>query len=51
LEKVYERALIRELMLRGVSAKARVSFPVCYKGQYIGEYVGDLVVEESSSSN
>jgi GxxExxY protein len=46
LEKVYERALIRELMLRGVSAKAQVSFPVCYKGQYIGEYVADLVVEE-----
>jgi GxxExxY protein len=46
LEKIYERALIRELMLRGVSAKAQVSFPVCYKGQYIGEYVADLVVEE-----
>jgi len=46
LEKVYERALIRELTLRGVSAKAQVSFPVCYKGQYVGEYLADLVVEE-----
>ena len=46
LEKVYERALIRELMLRGVKAKAQVSFPVCYKGQYAGEYLADLVVEE-----
>ena len=46
LEKVYERALIRELALRGLSAKAQVSFPVCYKGQYVGEYVADLVVEE-----
>jgi GxxExxY protein len=46
LEKVYERALIRELALRGVSAKAQISFPVCYKGQYVGEYVADLVVEE-----
>ena len=46
LEKVYERALVRELLLRGVSAKAQVSFPVCYKGQYVGEYVADLVVEE-----
>ena len=44
LEKVYERALIRELALRGVSAKAQVSFPVCYKGQYVGEYVADLLV-------
>src|SRR5919197_6587652 len=46
LEKVYERALIRELALRGVNAKPQVSFPVCYKGQYVGEYVADLVVEE-----
>jgi GxxExxY protein len=46
LEKLYEQALIRELALRGLSAKAQVSFPVCYKGQYIGEYVADLVVEE-----
>ena len=45
-EKVYERALIGELALRGLSAKAQVSFPVCYKGHCIGEYVADLVVEE-----
>jgi GxxExxY protein len=42
LEKVYERALIRELALGGVIAKAQVSFPVCYKGHYVGEYVADL---------
>jgi|SRR5579862_5596328 len=46
LEKVYERALIRELALRGVHVKAQASFPVCYKGQYVGEYVADLVAEE-----
>jgi len=46
LAGVYERALLRELALRGVSAKAQVSFPVCYKEQYVGEYVADLVVEE-----
>jgi GxxExxY protein len=46
LEKVYERALLREFAFPGVSAKAQVSFPVCYKGQYVGEYVADLVVEE-----
>jgi GxxExxY protein len=27
--------------------KAQLSFPVCYKGQYLGEYVADLVVEDS----
>ncbi len=47
LEKVYERALIRELALRGVAGKAHVSFPVCYKGQYVGEYIADLVVGET----
>jgi GxxExxY protein len=46
LEKVYERALFRELKLRGVSTKVQVSFPVCYKGQYVGEYIADLVVED-----
>ena len=29
-----------------MSAKAQVSFPVCYKGQYVGEYLADLVVGE-----
>ncbi len=47
LEKVYERALIYELALRGVSAKAQVSFPISYKGKYLGEYVADLVVGET----
>src|SRR5579864_3776068 len=45
-KRFYERALVRELALRGVSAKAQVSFPVCYKGQYVGEYVADLLVGE-----
>jgi GxxExxY protein len=46
LEKVYERAMLRELMLRGMSAKPQVAFPVWYKGQRIGDYTADLVVEE-----
>ena len=46
LEKVYERALLRELALRGVNARPQMSFPVCYKGQYVGEYVADLVIGE-----
>jgi GxxExxY protein len=45
LEKVYERALVRELVLRGFNAEAQVCFPVCYKGKCIGEYLADLVVE------
>jgi GxxExxY protein len=45
LEKVYQRALSRELALRGLNVKAQSSFPVSYKGQHVGEYIADLVVE------
>ena len=44
-ERVYERALLRELILRGLSANTQVSFPVNYKGECVGEYLADLVVE------
>jgi len=37
---------MHELALRGVPAKAQVSFPISYKGQYLGEYLADLVVGE-----
>lgn len=33
--------MLRELMLRGVSAKTQASFPVCYQGQYVGDYCAD----------
>src|SRR6266852_2395781 len=46
VERVYERALLRELALRGIEAKSQVSFRVLYKERYIGEYVADLVVQE-----
>jgi len=32
LEKVYQRALLRELSLRGIQATAEASFAVTYKG-------------------
>ena len=46
LEKVYERALLRELALRGISATAQASFAVVYKGQSVGEYLADILVED-----
>jgi GxxExxY protein len=46
LEKVYERALLRELALRGISAIAQASFAVVYKGQSVGEYFADVLVED-----
>jgi GxxExxY protein len=45
LEKVYERALTRELTGRGVGGKSQVSYPVVYKGHCVGDYVADLVAE------
>jgi GxxExxY protein len=46
LEKVYERALLRELGLRGIRAIAQASFAVSYKGHHVGEYFADLLVED-----
>ena len=47
LEKVYQRAPLRELRLRGIRAAAEISFPVTCKGQPAGEYVADVLVEEA----
>ncbi len=44
LEKVYERALVVELELQGLSVESQVSFPIRYKGECLGVYVADLVV-------
>ena len=46
LEKVYERALVRELGDRGVRAVAQVPLEVRYKGYGVGEYFADIVVED-----
>jgi GxxExxY protein len=46
LEKVYERALVRELNLRGIPANPQVSFTVTYKGHSVGEYFADILVED-----
>jgi GxxExxY protein len=46
LEKVYQRALLTELRLRGIRVTAEASFAVTYKGQQVGEYFADLLVED-----
>lgn len=46
LEKVYERALLRELGLRGIAAIAQATFRVTYKGQSVGDYFADILVED-----
>jgi len=47
LEKVYENALIIELIKRGLRAKAQVPINVEYKGEIVGEYFADIVVEDT----
>ena len=47
LEKVYERALLRELNLRGLRAVSQASFAVIYKGQSVGDYFADILVENT----
>ena len=46
LEKVYERALLRELAIRGIRATAQASLAVTYKGHHVGEYFADVLVED-----
>ena len=46
LEKVYERALLRELAIQGVRATSQASFAVKYKGYYVGDYFADILVED-----
>ena len=46
LEKVYERALLRELGLLGIRASSQASVAVTYKGLSVGEYFADLLVED-----
>jgi GxxExxY protein len=46
LEKVYERAMLREIATRGLSVRAQVVFPVAYKGESAGDYVADMAVAD-----
>ncbi|MGA2716893.1 MAG: GxxExxY protein [Bryobacteraceae bacterium] len=46
IEKVYERALLRELGLRGIRATTQASLVITYKGHNIGEYFADIIVED-----
>ncbi len=47
LEKVYENALLIELVKQGLHVEKQKPVAVTYSGQIVGEYIADLVVEES----
>ena len=44
-EKLYENALVIELVDRGLKVEQQVQFPVRYKGHFVGKLVPDLIVE------
>ena len=46
LEKIYRNALLKELLVRGHGAEAEVKIPVYYKGESVGDYYADVLVDE-----
>ncbi len=47
LEKVYQKALLHELQLRGCTALSQQLCQVYYKGLVIGEYYADILVQDA----
>lgn len=47
LEKVYENAMCVELRKAGLAFEQQVRFAIHYDGCVIGEYIADLVVEQT----
>ncbi len=45
LEKIYENSLMVELKKKKVKAENQVPINVKYKGEVVGEYFADIVVE------
>src|SRR5574341_300870 len=45
LEAVYQRALAYELTLRNIPFEEQKLLPVYYKGQLVGEYKADMVID------
>ena len=46
MEKVYEKSLVIEFRNMGMKAEAQVPIKINYKGELVGEYFADIVVED-----
>ncbi len=46
LEKVYENALCIELTQAGIPFQRQQQFAVSYKGENVGDYIADIVVDD-----
>ncbi|MGE5475117.1 MAG: GxxExxY protein [Bacteroidales bacterium] len=47
LEIVYQNALVEELACQGFAVAKERPYPVFYRGKTVGNYVADIVVEDS----
>lgn len=45
LEKVYERALVKECNLRNIAVETQKEIKISYKGETIGSYFADILVD------
>ena len=45
MESVYEECLLKELTARDLKAESQVPLQVDYKGEKVGEYFADIMVE------
>jgi len=45
LEKVYENSIKKELISKGLNVDSQMKLIVKYKGESVGEYIADLVVD------
>jgi len=46
MEKVYENALAYELLQTGFQIETQKGLTVIYKGQIVGDYIADIVVDD-----
>lgn len=47
LEKVYEHSMMIELTRNGLNARNQQPMKVLYKGELVGDYLADIVVEQA----
>jgi len=44
-EKLYENALVLDLIARGHTVEQQIEFPVHYRGHFIGKLIPDIIVD------
>ena len=47
LERVYEKCMLIELLKENLSAEAQKPITVCYNNEIVGEFVADILVEDT----